>query len=133
VKIRQQLPPINVGQHDVQHDDIGCGVLNRFKQKLPLCSVDDVIPGSQCATSVEAGHVWVVIDDQYPDLADGRSFYPQEDVRAVYAGFDRHILRYQNVADKIIFGESIIHGGSARDGDLDISIFEAGIDCNLTG
>jgi len=130
VKAHQQLPSVDVGEHDVQHDDVRHGCFDGLEHILR--GVDDAVPGSCRCTPVKVDHIQVVFHDQYGDFTDGRHFCPQEDVVTVYAGFDGYVLRGQYVLDEITFSEAFPCSYRTGCGDLDVPVFKPGVDRYLS-
>jgi len=68
MQIGQQFPPIDIGEHHVQHNNMRSQVRHSFKKTFPLRQVDDVIAGVGGVIAIEVDQVKVIVYHQHRDL-----------------------------------------------------------------
>ena len=71
IQIGQQLPPVRIGQHHIQYDEIGLVGGDGFKEVLAIGELGDLIGGIGRPAAIEIQQVGVVIDGQHGNSFGG--------------------------------------------------------------
>jgi len=72
VQLGQQLPAVEVGQHDIQHDDVRPVRSHGLENAPSLALVHDAIARALHTAPVEVHHVRVIVHHQERDVAGAR-------------------------------------------------------------
>jgi len=101
-QMQQQLPPVHIGEHHVQHDDVGDGGGSYFKQGPASGCGDNAIPGTLGGTPVEFNHIGVIVCHQHGNPAQRGQPGMPEDIAIIKLRRDRDFLWRQQVLSKFL-------------------------------